>query len=258
MRRSARRFRRRSGFTLLEMLTVIVIIGILAALLFPILGRTKDRVYDTAAKDLCGQVATAWSALLDSGGAGRFPSTELLGEAGTVVPVGSGSDVMVEMDPGITSVLSWWQPSGPVPASDLRSFKVYLVGSQGTKLTLAQLKNPDPLLVERWPADVRFDRSFVQKCVGIYAPWAERDFAAPLEQAVSPSFENDDLAPSKTLAEVRKAHSNALVRAVLDYDGDGKIALPADVAAALGYDTVRASAAAWVRSKDGRRLLTSW
>lgn len=258
MEHPVRRIRRRSGFTLLEMLTVIAVIGILAAILVPVLGRTKDRAYDAAAKDLCEQVATAWSALLDSGGAGRFPSRALLEAVGRVGPVGDGDDLMVDMDPGITSVLSWWQPSGPVPASDLASFKVYLVGKQGTLLSAAQLKSPDPKLVERWPADVRFDRSFVQKCVGVYAPWAERDFAAPLERVVSTGVVEDDLVESKTLDEVRNAHSNALVRAVLDCDGDGRVSLPADVASALGYDSVRASAAAWVRSKDGRRVLTSW
>lgn len=253
-----RRIRRRSGFTLLEMLTVIVIIGILAALLFPILGRTKDRAYDLAAKDLCEQVATAWSALLDSGGAGRFPSQKLLAAVGTATPVGEGSDLLVEMGPGITSVLSWWMPSGPIPDSDLPTFKVYLVGKQGTALLPSDLKNPDPLLVERWPSDVRLDRSFVQKCVGLYAPWAERDFAGPLDRMVSPAFTEDDLAPSKTLDQVKAEHADAIVRAVLDYDGDGKVPLPEDVAALVGCDSVRTPAAVWVRSKDGKRLLTSW
>ena len=259
MRQTARRSRRRSGFTLLEMLTVIVIIGILAALLFPILGRTKDRAYDLAAKDLCEQVATAWSALLDSGGAGRFPSQALLSEVGTATAVGEGSsDVLVEMGPGITSVLSWWTPSGPIPDSDLPTFKVYLVGKQGTALTTSDLKNPDPLLVERWPSDVRLDRSFVQKCVGLYAPWTDRDFAGPLDRAVSPAFTEDDLAPSETLDQVKARCADWIVRAVLDYDGDGKVSLPEDVAALAGVDVVRTPAAVWVRSKDGKRLLTSW
>lgn len=256
MRQTARRSRRRSGFTLLEMLTVIVIIGILAALLYPVLGRTKDRAYDLAAKDLCEQVATAWSALLDSGGAGRFPSQKLLKEVGTVSPVGSGSDVMVEMGPGITSVLSWWMPSGPIPDSDLPTFKVHLVGKQGTALTPANLRNPDPLLVERWPSDVRLDRSFVQKCVGLYAPWAEREFADPLERIVSPDFTDDEFSTAKTVDQVKAEHADEIVRAVLDYDGDGKVSLPESV---FGSNcTVRASAAVWVRSKDGKRVLTSW
>lgn len=254
MRKSSSRSR--SGFTLIEMLTVIVIIGMLAAILLPVLGRTKDRTYDLAAKDLCGQVATAWSALLDSGGAGRFPSRELLSAVGSATPV--DGDLMVEMGPGTTSVLSWWQPSGPVPASDLKTFKVYLSDKAGTALLPAALKDPDPTLVDRWPSDVRLDRSFVQKCVGLYAPWAERAFAEPLEKQLTPTFEDDDLSSTKDLAQLKNEYSDALLCAVLDYDGDGKVTLPEDVAGLAGTKSVRTSAAVWVRSKDKKRLLTSW
>ena len=56
-----------------------------------------------------------------------------------------------------------------------------------------------------------------------------------------------------------------MVHAVLDMDGDGILHLPDDVAAMAavsagedGKATIRGTSAAWVLSKDSRRLLTSW
>jgi prepilin-type N-terminal cleavage/methylation domain-containing protein len=247
----------RAGFTLLELLTVIVIIAILAALLFPVLGRTKDRVYDLAAKDLCEQVAVAWTEMC--GQEGRFPSADLLedvcGDKGDFRQ--NGGDLSFAMTPGATCVLSWWRPSTPHPKGDKRSFKVFLVG-KGRQLTASDLRKPDPALVERWPADVRFDRSFPQKCLGVYASWAEREFAPALEKEISTNFEDDDLAPAETLSALETKWAGAIVRAAIDADADGKVTLPADLVAELGYDSVPGSAIAWVRSKDGKRLLTSW
>ena len=55
---------RQGGFTLIEMLVVIMIIGLLMALLFPALNLVKERAWETRGRDMCSQTADAWGSLL--------------------------------------------------------------------------------------------------------------------------------------------------------------------------------------------------
>ena len=64
---------KKHGFTLIEMLIVIVIIGILAAALIPRLGSARGRANDVARKADLSQVATALvSYQIDHG---QFPTS---------------------------------------------------------------------------------------------------------------------------------------------------------------------------------------
>src|ERR1035438_7905306 len=54
-----------SAFTLLELLVVIAIIGILAALLLPVLGRTKASAQATQCMNNHRQIVLAWSMYCD-------------------------------------------------------------------------------------------------------------------------------------------------------------------------------------------------
>ena len=65
---------KKKGFTLIEMLIVIVIIGILAAALIPRLSSARGRANDVARKaDLAQTAAALVSYQID---AGSFPTTE--------------------------------------------------------------------------------------------------------------------------------------------------------------------------------------
>ena len=55
----------RSGFTLLELLVVIAVIGLLAALLLPVLGRAKASAKATQCMNNHRQIVLAWSMYSD-------------------------------------------------------------------------------------------------------------------------------------------------------------------------------------------------
>lgn len=264
MERTTRRTDR-AGFTLLELLTVIVIIGILAAILVPVLNRSKDRAHELSAKELCSQTVSAWNQLALN--QGRLPSAELL-KAWSSEAKESGGDLVVAMSPGALAVLNWWSPQSLVPAGDVNKFKPKaIIGDTAQDLTEASLASPDLDIVEFYPADQLLECNFVQKCVGLYPPWAEREFKAAVDAALSPDEEQDPLtAFSGTIDSLRTKWGKSMVRVVLDMDGDGILVLPVDVAlkAAIAADEednqakLRGTAAAWTYSKDGKRLLCSW
>ena len=63
---------RKSGFTLVEMLAVLLILALLAAALTPGLSTARNKAWRAKARETCRQVCTGWNAyLLD---ARKFPS----------------------------------------------------------------------------------------------------------------------------------------------------------------------------------------
>ena len=264
MERTTRRTDR-AGFTLLELLTVIVIIGILAAILVPVLNRSKDRAHELAAKELCSQTVSAWNQLVLNHG--RLPSAALLKKWSSASKE-SGGDLVVAMSPGALAVLNWWSPQSLVPAGDVNKFKPKaIIGDTSQDLSESSLETPDLNIVEFYPADTLLECNFVQKCVGLYPPWAEREFKTAIDAALSPDESTDELTSfSGSIDSLKPKWAKSMIRVVLDMDGDGILVLPEDIAAlaAIMADEednqakLRGTAAAWTFAKDGKRLLCSW
>ncbi len=236
---------RRGGFTLIEMLVVIAVIGILIALLFPALTLVRERAWETRGRDLCSQTAAAWSSLLTDNR--RFPSKELISEyASDEKKV--GGDLMFSMDTKMAGVLNWWKKEHELSGYDL---KLYNKEHDSRDYGWSSINS--------WPKDTRFGRSSLQQKWGIVAPWAERH--------LGPAAERD--AETDPLNSILKA---ATVRVILDMDGDNRIDLT-DLKEELGLAALdskgeplvlRKSVVAWVyadydeKGKGKSKVLTSW
>ena len=269
--------RHRSGFTLVEMLVVIIIIGILAAILFPALTGMQSRTRDLESSELCVQVANAWKALQEK--QGRLPSKDLIVKWATQQE-SSGEDICVPMSPGVGCVLNWWWAKTPLPKADVIGFRPkYAQSGNGAKKD-SYIPNPntDAAHVEQWPADVVLERTVGQKRWGVYATWVEgalRNFTEdrmdaegkPItydrlyevvagDKELSDFIDNLDKQPSGSYQRGR----GGVVWVVLDVSGDGKVTIPEAVAAKAGMKNpeLRTTAAAWVWNEDQSRVLTSW
>lgn len=243
-----------AAFTMLEILTVMAVITMLAGMMFPIYNRVRASAQNAAATDLCSQVAAAWNMLLVDNR--RFPSMELIqacsdGEGGNGGFAVVDGDLVVRMSPGVGNLLNWWKRENPVPAGDKKKFKPRYASGSKKGQDIALKPGDEGSLVENWPADTRFERDVAQKRCGVFAPWA--------------TVSRADALSSTNLAELVK--STDVVVVSLDMDGDGQVPVLVPVsgdddAFASGGDVekIPASAAAWVSRKDGRRtkICKSW
>ena len=259
-----------AAFTMLEILTVMAVITLLAGMMFPIYNRVRASAQNAAATDLCSQVAAAWNMLLVDNR--RFPSMDLVQACSDGEGGGGGfkvvdGDIVVRMSPGVGSLLNWWARETPVPAGDRKKFKPRYASGTRKGQDIALKPGDEGSLVENWPADTRFERDVAQKRFGVFAPW----FNVPADRALRSELDFVhaafalDAEEEPTKGNEAEAW-NGIVTVALDMDGDGRVPVLVPVSgkdyvsSADEVEKIPASAAAWVSRKDGRRTKTckSW
>ena len=237
-----------NGFTLVELLVVIAVIGILAGLMVPLVQGMHKRALLSDAKDLCIQVADAWSILpIDHG---RFPSKDVIEEQAKKQPCAWSKtykgDLVFAMNPAVGNLLNFWKPHSPLPATDK---KVLPKNLSAANVTWSGGEPPDVSEVERWAADTRFERSVAQKRFGVFPMGSRAEDAG------------DDSATSAPAGDA------CLVVVMLDTDGDGVVHpdqpwLPGDTSTG-GDDNeipaVRRRAVAWCAvARADNEIVYSW
>ena len=239
------------GFTLVELLVSITVIGILAALLFPAFNMIRAKAWNTISKDLCIQTALAWDTVQIE--QRRFPSEELIKAClPSSLTFTSDGDLGIVMNSEVSSLLNWWTPKHILPAKDKQDYEDFL---QEKGLSLSSMDYWRDNL--KWPNDMRIERTPEQKKCGIIGPWAKRT-------AMKLTKLSDLTGDASTKAIIE----GASVRVILDTNGDGLIKPPMDNAfklgsAALDADgnqlVLRKSAIAWIYTDvEKSKVLTSW
>lgn len=238
------------GFTMIELLTVMAVIAILAAMMFPIYNRVKSSAQNAAATDLCAQTAAAWNTLLIDNR--RFPSTDLIkscidGEQNSGGFSTVGGDVVFRMSPGAGNLLNWWSRKTAVPAADKKHYSPQYVSGKMKGKSIPLRPGDDGANVQYWPPDGRFERTVAQKRAGVFAPWVMVSKEAALGTNVTVALSD-------------------VVIVSLDTDGDGRVPVAVSLSGDAGevepdgVETIPASSAAWIFRKEKNRvkLIKSW
>lgn len=224
----------RSGFTLMELLVVMSIIGILASLLYPAVNRARRRAKETEIQQMCVQMVDAWKAVQVEHL--RFPYKDLIQDYTTKLEDIDG-DLCFPMTPKAGSLLNWWNPQNPLPKYDKKNFDKYIK-------SLSKFNWDDPTT---WPNDKVYERSGVQKQFGVVAPWLENKL-------------NNEQAKTGTEIDV-----NQMMWVLIDANSDGMLTLPTNKGIPAEKTTdidgnpikLAGAAAAWLASEDGT-VITSW
>ena len=206
---------RKSGFTLVELLVVMAIIGILAGLIFPTLGGVRKRARRTQTQNLVTQVDAAWHVHFND--FRSFPAAKHFEESKK-----DGDDISFPMTPLNLGILNWRTPRPNDYNGTTETWMNGLVKSIKEAADKHSANKPRKLKVgndEVATRDAYLEMDQIHWLVGMVNMWGTR--------AAQKGF-NDDGVSGATAAITAycKDHPDPRVWAALDTGYDGKLLPP--------------------------------
>ena len=236
------------GFTLVELLVVIAVIGILVGIVAPLVGGAAERARDSQARDLCSQMAESWSLLAMKNS--RLPSVDLVSSVADAE--GIGGDVWFAMTAAAGELLNGWRAVTPIPSADRAKYK--------PRVEIAKGAIPEYDEAVEFPPDRVFERTLLQKRIGVCAPWVERRLLEGAADVGDGEVRVYELESSELESHFKNGGdcAHGLICVALDTDGDGQITIPSGTIDNGDDIVLRSTAVAWVWNEKKSKTIRSW
>lgn len=233
----------RHGFTLVELLVVMAIIGVLAGLMFPALGAIRKRAYATQSHEMVSQVQDAWQIHLND--FRSFPDPTEFEDSKK-----RGDDVYFPMNPYNLGLLNW-RCDKPTDCKDKKTWVAAFKQALTAEIAKKSDNKPRSLVVNASnrmgkkedftisTRDAYFEIDQLQWICGVLNVWGVRKAQSLYKKGGRSSAE--------TVVEVLQAEKfpDPRVYAQLDTGYDGKMDVPV-ATTTTSASQINRSTAAWV------------
>lgn len=248
---------KREGFTLIEMLVVMAIIGMLAGLVFPTVSAVRKKAYATQTHEMVNQMQNAWKIHMND--FRSLPDASLFESVSK-----DGEDIVIPMSPHNLCVLNWRCPRPTSFLGTTDSWMTALRKSIADAVSKGDDNKPHEIKVSGKDTsgkskdfsvatrDQYFEINQMQWICGVLNIWGERKAQVLYKQG--------GVAEAATAATVLQQNKFADPRvfAKLDGDGDGKVAAPVTTTTSTA-DTLNMVAIAWVAGASPKDdAIVSW